>query len=287
MLLTSRSIFSDNTVLTDSSVALNNFQTGSLVLPFVAAEDFFYIGSDWPFNHRYIDVGVVNANAAALTVDIWDGDSWNGAVDVIDQTAIAGVPLAVSGHISWRPDEDEPGWARETTFRPGGGDEIEGLEGVRIADLYWARLKWSADLTASTELNFLGHRFSDDADLALHYPILLETTALDQFDTGKIDWNDQHIEAARTIIRDLKGKNIVRSGSQILEWELFAEPSLHRVAEIAFKAYGNDFIENRKDALADYEKTLNKAVKYGLIDLNKNANLEQGERRFRQGFLHR
>jgi len=283
MLMVNRTIFSDNTVLKDISVALNSFQTGSAVIDFVSAQDFLFVASDFPFNHRYVDVSVVNSNSASLTIDLWDGTQWQVAQDLIDQTSVGGVPLSQSGHISWRPNDDTPGWLRDDTND--NSDVIEGLSGVNINDLYWARFKWSADLSVTTALKFLGHKFSDDNDLDIEYPILLETDVKTQFKAGKTDWEDQHFAAALKIIRDLKKRMIIRSGNQIMEWELFTEASAHKVAEIAFKGFGKDFFENRDDARKSYNEALNKSIY--LIDENNNAELDVRERGSRQGFMRR
>jgi len=283
MLMVNRTIFSDDGTLKDISVEMNNFQSGSFVLPFVSAQDFLFVASDFPFNHRYVDVSVVNSNSASLTIDLWDGTNWQVAQDLVDQTSVGGVPLAQSGHISWRPNDDTPGWLRDDTND--NSDVIEGLSGVNINDLYWARFKWSADLSLTTALKFLGHKFSDDNDLAIEYPILLETDVKIQFQVGKTDWEDQHFAAARKIIRDLKKRMIIRSGNQIMEWELFTEASYHKVAEIAFKGFGKDFFENRDDARKSYNEALNKSIY--LIDENNNAELDVRERGSRQGFMRR
>ena len=282
MIMSSRTIWSDNGTINDLSVALGNFKSGAQVFPFVTAEDYLYIGSDFAFNHRYIDVSVVNDQSGTLSIDIWDGEAWNAAEDIIDQTSVGGVPLAQSGVISWVADDDEL-WSRENTNDD--GDSVTGLTGVKIRDLFWARLKWSSDLNALTAINFIGHKFSDDNDLEVFYPDLTRTAVKAQFKAAKSDWNIQNIQAAEEIIKDLKRTRIIKSENQLLNWELFRDASVHKVAEIAFNAFGKDFFENRDAARALYKLELDKAIYH--VDTNSNARLDVKERALTEGKLYR
>ncbi len=282
MLMTSRAIFSNDGVLTDISVPTNDFKADTVLIPAVTLEDFLYVGSDFPFNHRYIDVSVVNATSGNVKVEVWEGDSWVEAEDVIDQTSIAGVPFAQSGHISFRPDEDE-GWSREDTNDA--GDTITGLSTIKIFDLYWARFSWDATLDGTTAVNFIGHKFSEDDDLDILYPVLNNTEVKDQFKTGKTDWDEQHFYAATQIIKDLKRRQLVVSQNQILEWDLFKDASVHKVADVAYSAFGKDFVEERDNARIQYKKALD--ISIYLIDENKDAILNRTERKSRQRFATR
>jgi len=281
-IMSSRIIWSDNTVLKDVSTSLNNYKSGTLVLPLVAAEDFIYIGSDFPFNHRYIDVKVANDQTAGINVHLWDANGWKAANDVIDQTSIGGISLSQSGVLSWVKAEREV-WARWDTNNE--GEQIEGLTGLNILNMYWARLTFTGNLDVLTEIEYLGHKFSDDADLDILYPDLTRTAVKVQFKAAKTDWKLQHIQAAEEIIKDLKNRSIIKSKNQILDWELFTDAAVHKVAEIAFNAFGKDFAEEKAAAAGEYKKELNKAV-YN-VDLNNNATLDTAERTFRQGILYR
>jgi hypothetical protein len=281
-ILINRSVFSDNAVLEDVSVRLNDFKGDSFNMPFVAAEDFLYIGSDMPFNHRWFEIQSPNDQTASLEISVWEGDTWAPANDVIDQTSLGGVALAQSGHILFRPDEDE-GWSREDTNQD--SDQITGLTDVTIYGLYWARLRWTADLASTTTIKYIGHKFSNDDDVRLIFPILLEPKVLDQFEDGKTNWDQQHFWAAEQIIRDLRRRNIVFSRNQILDMDLLSDASVFKVAEAAFRSFGKDFVQERDEARSEYNKQLDKAIKH--IDQNKNAILEQYERFKRPGFMKR
>lgn len=282
MIMSSRTIFSDNGTLLDLSVALGNFKTGTSVLGIVAAQDYLYLGSDFPFNHRYIDVSVVNAATSSISVHLWSGSAWVQAYDIIDQTSVAGVTLAQSGILSWSPGEDDT-WSRESTNI--GGEQVTGLTTVSIADLYWARLTFSGNLSGTTALEFVGHKFSDDNDLDIFYPLLTPTAVMAQFKAAKTSWKLQHIQAAEEIIKDLKKTQIIKSENQILDWEIFRDASVHKVAEIAFNAFGKDFYENRDAARAIYKEELKNAIYK--VDQDQDAKLSVAERKVTQGRLYR
>lgn len=282
MLMSSRTIFSDNGTLIDLSTDLANFKSGTAVLPIIATEDYLYIGADLPFNHRYIDVTTSNDETAAITVEVWDGQAWKVCEDVIDQTSIAGATLAQSGIISWVPS-DTTTWARWDTNNQ--GEQIIGLTGVKIRNLYWARLSFDNDLDSMTEIEYIGHKFSDDEDLEVLYPDLTRAAVIAQFQAGKTNWKIQHIQAAEEIIKDLIKQQIVVGSGQVLKWELFRDMAVHKVAEIAFNGFGKDFKDNKDDAIGSYKKEMNKGI--FAVDLNNNAVLDVAERTWQQGWLKR
>lgn len=282
MIMSSRTIWSDNGTLKDISVEVGKYNVGTKIIPIVASEDFIYIGSDFPFNHRYIDIVTANDQASSISVALWDGDSWVSTSDLIDQTSLAGVTLAQSGILSFVKATRDT-WGRESTNNE--GDQVQGLTGINILNLYWARLTFTGDLKATTEIKYIGHKFSDDNLLGVLYPDLVRSEVLVQFKTGKTSWLEQHIQAAQDIISDLKNRNIIKSENQILDWEQFSVASVHRVAMIAFNAFGKDFLELKAAAEAEYKKELNKTL-YN-IDLNNNATLDPIERVFTQGTLYR
>jgi len=141
-----RIIHKDNSVLRDYSVSLANYLSGTQVIAYVAAEDALYIGSDLPFNHRWVEVSVVSATTSTLSVSLWNGSAWEAAVDVVDETSVAGVALARSGFVSWVPDRLKT-WSFEDTT-----ERVSDLSTLKIYDKYWAKLSYSADLTGTTAL---------------------------------------------------------------------------------------------------------------------------------------
>ena len=282
MLQNNRIIYSNNSVLSDLSVGLNSYTDSATALAMVASGDYLFIGSDFPFNHRYFQIGTANNDASVVSVDTWDGVSWRACVDVIDQTSSSGMTLAQNGIISWVPDKTYSWQRMDTNY---GSVSITGLSGVTIYDLYWVRLRLSADLDSGTTLGYVGHKFSNDSLLEVKYPDLLLSSVLGQFKTGKTSWNDQHIEASEFVINDLRARRVIVSPSQILNWELFTEAALQKVAEIVFTAFGQNFSEQATQCRALYQKAMASVIKH--IDGNNNAILDPTELPQTQGWLTR
>lgn len=111
--------------------------------------DALYLGSHIPFRGALADVDAANANAAVLSGDYWDGNSWE-ALTVTDGTASGGATFAQDGAITWAMPTD---WAPTSLL------SAVSTTGAAVphrgAPLYWARLKASAALDASTTLNSL------------------------------------------------------------------------------------------------------------------------------------
>lgn len=286
MLLKNRVIWSDNGTLKDVSDLLNNHISGTQTLPIVAAEDYIYLGSEAPFNHRWIEVGTVNTADCRITVALWDGATWRNAVETIDLTLnSAGTKtLSESGILAWVPDKNLPTWSRDDT-RDTSSNIITGLGNVTIYNLYWARLQFSADLLAGTTIGFIGHKFANDEDLYSLYPEFNTSEAKTRFKTGLTTFDQVHFEAAKAVIRDLKSQDVITSGNQLLEWETFRIPAIHKAAELIYNAYGLDYDEDRKLARTNYKEGLN--VDLFNVDVNENASLDIKELSFRTGRMLR
>lgn len=268
--LTNRMIYSNNGVLSDLSSTLNSIAVGSSVIPVVAAEDALYVASDLPFNHLFIRVSAANALASVMTVSLWDGSAFTAAVDLQDGTATGGVTLAASGIVQWKLDKDSS-WAKRDT-----DDGITGLTTLKIYDLYWAKITFSADLTGTTALSYVGHRFASEDDLKVFYPDLVLSSTKDKFESGKTDWNDQLIWATEFVIRALKASpNLdikIASASQLLDYSLWTEATLHRCAEMIFIAFGDAYKDDRDRARKDLKDSMD--VGQARLDLNRNTRLD-------------
>lgn len=272
-----RILFSDNGTLSDLTVNLNEFRSGTEVIDYTTSEDYIYIASFLPFNHKQFDISVANAVSSTVSVDIWDGSNWNAAVDVIDRTSSGGASLAQDGVISWTTDIDKS-WQRERE-----SEDVTGLSGTKIYDMYWVRFSWNANLTDTMALQFVGQKFSVDTDLYSYYPDLNNSSLQTAFASGKSDWNDQHYIAAQHIVRDLKKNHSILSGDQILDFDLFEEASVHAVAMVIYWGLGR--FEEHDKAKAKYEDNLKQA--FLNLDRNNDARLEFTERTITQRFLSR
>lgn len=271
MLINQRVIWENNTTLTDISLEMNNLFSGTKTIDFVAADDYIYIGSDLPFNHRYFQVSSVNAAASVASVAIWDGSTWNNAVDVLDQTASSGATMAQSGILSWSTDRNKS-WACEETT-----ENIAALSTLKIYNMYWVRLGFSGDWTNTTALQYVGHRFCDDNVLTAIYPDLARSAVKTAHTAGKTNWNDQHVIAAEAIIAHLRKERVLASGSQIFGWEMFQHAGAHKVAQIIYASFGESKVEERDEAKRNYDEAMNQIV-FNNQDKNADGHLDYTER---------
>ncbi|RLC38724.1 hypothetical protein DRH27_01595 [Candidatus Falkowbacteria bacterium] len=279
MLINRRIIFDDNGTEIDFSVDLNNFRGSSVTLDYVTADDKLYVASDMPLNHLWVEVTTANDQASIASVDIWFNKDWVSAVDLLDHTSAAGVTLAQSGVIQWKTDRNE-GWDMEQD-----SEDVTGVDAVGIYNRYWLRINFSADLAAGTELKYLGHKFASDDAMYTEYPDLNNANLKLAFASGKTDWNDQHFIAAEDLIDDLRKTDIIKSPSQILDFERFEDPAIHKAAEIIYRGMGRAYIENRKDANSRYNDSFN--MTFFNVDIDRDGNLSYRERRQRSGFVGR
>lgn len=281
MLINSRVILNKNGTLTDLTLPLSDFHSNTVVVNIDTGTDYLYVGSDLPFNHRYFMLSVVNSVAASVSVDLWSGDGWTAAIDVLDGSVIGNASMAQSGIISWTPDPDKSSWSYDDT------NEMpnSGLETLKIQGLYWARLKWSASLTDTMALQYVGHKFSEDTDLYVEYPEFSSSNFKTAFSAGKTEWNNQHLLAAEYVIQDLRTINVIRQGDQILDWRRFKNASVHKTAEIIYKAFGDDYENNLVQAKRDYKDSLQQ--KYYNVDEDRNATLTEKEKWAATEFLTR
>ena len=273
-------------MLKDVSDAVNNHASGTLILPLVAAQDYIFLGADAPFNHRWIELGAVNDQASAITVAIWDGNAWIDCAEMIDLTKdSAGTKtLAASNRLIWVPDPFKTGWGRDDT-KTSSGREITGLGAARIFNLFWARLKFSGDIKATTELKYLGWKFANDEDLYALYPEFDTSSARERFKTGTTTFDQMHFEAAKSLLRDLKAAQVITSENQVIEWEVMRLPAIHKAAELIYAALGSDWADERKLAIESYKRAMQ--VDLFNVDQDANARLDVRESSFRQGRMLR
>lgn len=286
MLNGQRVFFSDNGVITDYTRQLNDFRsTDKATIGYVAGEDHLYIGSDYPFNNQFVDLSAVNAAASVMNIKLWAGENegWKDAVDIIDFTSSSGVSLSNAGHFTWKRDRDEP-WSRE--------DESTDVVGLETAPLiygfYWIRLSWNANIT--TTISYIGNRFSNDDELYSLYPDLNNQTMRDQWDRGnpsgtKTTWDEQSFVAADAIIRALKTGDIVVSDSQLMDFEIFKDASIHKTAEIIYGGMGRASQDDKVNAKTSYKDAIN--IKNFGVDLSRDGNLSRAEKATSATYMRR
>lgn len=270
-----RVFHSDNGTLTDFTNELHKYRSQTASLTFVAAEDYLYIGNIAPFNHFFVKMATANTASTAMTLEYWGGSTWSAVAELDDQTD----GLTKDGFVSWVPDRNS-GWTRQDTEA-----KVTGLETLNIYDRYWARVKFDNDLDDPTVIQWLGQKFSDDEDLNAEYPDLVRSNVKTAFETGKVDWEEQHVKAAEIIIQDLIRKKVIYTKNQVLERETYRLASAALVAHIVYNTFGDDFVDQANSARNEYKERMSKSVFD--VDLDGDAELDRREVSTRQGFMFR
>ena len=279
MLTSQRVIFNDNGTLSDVSATLGDYRVGTLTPAYTVAQDYLYIGSEYPFNHKWVDVGTVNAVASTITVEIWFNRAWVAAVDVMDGTKSGGASLAQDGFIRWDTNRLK-GWSPEEESA-----NVTGLASTALYNMYWVRLSWNATLTAGMTLLYLGNKFSNDDQLFSFYPALNNSDLMTGFEALKADWNEQAYAASDALVRYLKAKGVIFSRCQVFDYEVLNEAAIHKTAEIIFGGMGMAYAEHAKAAGLRFKDAID--VKYFNVDENADGTLEPAEKNCSSGWLTR
>ncbi len=283
-----RLLHEDNTTLEDKTVDVNNYYSGTPTMDIVAADDYVYIGSRFPFNHLYFKFGTANTAASTITLTVWDGSAWASTKELFDETLSSGASWGQNGYISWSTDK-ATAWGREDTQDASGTELVTGLGSLQIYDHYWIRLAFSADLDAGTTLSWVGHLFSDDNHLGAKYPDLVRTNTMNGWDDtdSKSSWEEQHVTAAKEILQELKTKKVIFGAGNILDKSDFRWAAVHKVAEMAYDGMGTSFEDNAVKAMTKYNEALINAIGSAVIDKDMDAQPDRDELGFKQGKLTR
>lgn len=279
-----RFIHSDNGTLDDHSTEINNYHSGTSTVNVVAADDYLFIGSLFPFNSFYLKVGTANDQASVMSIDYWNGRSWQDVVETRDETASSGVSLAQDGRITFVPDKNES-WICDDTVYSSGGELITGLGNATIYDLYWIRISFSGDLNASTALSWMGHLFSSDDQLYTEYPLFNNSNLKASFESGKTTWEEQAVKASQKVIEDLISKGVLSNGNQILDYKKLSTANVQRTASVIFGGMGDSYRDDVQASMIEYNRAISKGNFY--VDRNNNARIDRKEAMFKGGGLYR
>lgn len=278
-----RAIKEVSTVETDISISVRDSDTSLVTIP-LATTDYLYFGQAFPFNHFYFKLGTPNIVSCNAKVEYWDGNQWRQVIDLFDETKLSGASLGQDGYMTWIPNK-QYNWANEDTIDQNGRVRITGIDTITVYDYYWIRISFSANLTITTSLNWVGNKFTNDTDLFKEYPVLNSPSFLTSFAAGKTTWEDQHIIAANEIIDDLIAKKIIFHAGQILDRLTFRMMSVPKVAEIIFNSLGDDYTNDKEKAYALYVRRFSKDI--FSVDNDGDARLSNAELTVRQGGLYR
>ena len=260
---------------TDISTKVNDFRAGVHTFNYTLGQ-FLYIGSILPFNNLWFELGVLNIVPATVTVEIWYGGAWTSAVDVIDETT----GLTETGRISWNTDLGKS-WDLVEESK-----NVTGLPaGSRIFDMYWCRLSWSATLTTTTTLKYIGQKFATDGILYGIYPDLNNDQTKLSFASGKTNWDEQHYIAAEEIVKELKKRGVIKARQQIMDYKMFENAACRKIAEIVYTAFGAPYFDQLKLAKDEFSKAMN--IEFPAVDQNADGTVSSAERAFSMAFGRR
>ena len=276
--MSKRILFSDDGVLTDFSVELSKYNSGSKSLNYTQNEDYIYIGSNLPFNHIYFKLSSPNSVNATMSIDYWSSNQWASCVEVIDETEA----FKKSGNITFVP-EKQTSWQRSSTNHA--GMSVIGLESVVIYDLYWIRISFNATLTNGTALSWIGQLFSNDEELFSEFPDFARANNMLAFKSGKTNWEEQHVRASELLSNDLINHGIITGKEQIISRNDYKNACIQKVAEIIYSAMGDDYVDQMIARGKEYKSRLLTGVQR--VDKNNNAILDIEEKEDKQGFLTR
>lgn len=282
MFIHQRIFTSDNGILTDVSIDLNDHIEGTANIELEPVNDFLYIASELPFNSRFFKGSTYNTTPTNIIVEYWTGrqTGWVTAVDVIDQTE----GFTKDGYIRFNiPYVKRKSWVRENESSSVSGVGYE----ADVYSKYWARISIDTSLDVGTSLSFIGHLFSKDADLFSYYPDLRNTGLMAAWETGKTNWTEQAMVAAGVILRDLRRRNILqtRAGFGLMDIEMLQDASSHKTAHIIYGGLGDSFASQRDSALVEYKTAVD--LVYYNTDKSGDGVLSGAERKVSTSFMRR
>lgn len=264
-----RVIFFDDSLntFTDYTRQINDWNNAQTVALVVEPEDYIYIASFLPFNHKYFQFATASASDRVPIIEMLNAPAeWSESVDQIDYTR----SMRASGVLQWTPNIDKNWGLVSESSR-----DIAALaNGPTIYQSYWLRISFAA--TATFTLDYVGQLFSSDLDLYQEYPILQNSNILSGWKSGKTTWLDQHLLAAQYVSKTLIARDLAISNNQILDISSLRSPAVHKTAQIIFSGLGaKNYEAEIKQATVNFEKAMNQD-KFR-IDKNANARVDRAE----------
>lgn len=187
--------------------------------------DALYLGYHEKFTQRYFHFSTLNTTAATLTVEYWTGTVWAAIEDKVDQTS----GFTVSGFVSWKNKSD---W------------KTQKLTPVTNVDLYWIRIKVSANLSAGTILQAVLNLFCDEALLRAYYPEVVSDSRYKP--PSRTDWLEQLQAGKDLVVTRLKQLRAIKDESQILDINEVAVAAVHATMYIILNGIPAQDDEQRK-----------------------------------------
>lgn len=259
---------STNGTLTDLSLA-NQDESSTCVHDVVAADDCLYLAQQFPFNSFYYKSAVANSSDSTMTVEYWDGNNWIQAVDLLDGTRSTTKTLAKSGLVQFSPNIHNRWQIVYDTSESGIGPSD--LTSLTIYNMYWIRIKFSSNLSATTASKKICYAFSS------HQQIQKKDATLENYLAAfnVTSWEDHIINASIDVVSDLKRMNLILNRGQILKIEDVSVATDWKTLMSLYFELGGDYQEKYTNAEKRYANAID--IKAYTFDLNKNAMIEPVE----------
>ena len=268
MLLDYMRILLDTGSLSDKSLDNQDDSINTTVA--LTSSDYIYVGQRLPFTNLFLYSHVANTNTATLSVEYWNGTSWISAVDLLDGTSASGKTFAKSGIIQWSSEKSQ-GW--QCVYDTSDSNSPASLQSITIYDCYWARLKVSATLSATTALKEITYAFTSTQELK---KIDVEIDSyLSAFASGKTEWNQEITTASKLLVTDLKRLGFVAGPGQVIELDDLYMAATFKCLELLYFNLGPSYKDRMDKMRKEYESVMN--IQNFTLDSNKDGLLDQSE----------
>jgi hypothetical protein len=251
---------------TFTDLSLDNQDDAVTTLADLSTSEYLYMATLFPFNNFFVWMEVMNAIAATMSLEYYDGSAWRAAVEVLDGTK----GLTRSGGVQFTPNKL---YALHRVHDTTQSNAPEELAGLTVYNSYWFRVKFSANLSGTAAFKRIGYAFTMSQELKKH-DIDIDAHMGAFFD-GKADWIPEIMTASEIVASDLKAQDQVLDRGQILVIEDVALACAYKALSLIYFSLGKSQDEKRRSVDSKYEKAMNK--RYLSLDQNANAGLDEDE----------
>ncbi len=266
-----RTFYGDNGVLTDYSID-NQDELATVPLAFVAAEDYVYIGQHFPVNNFFVQMDTINTNASVLSIEYWCGtiNGWKAAVDILDGTTSGGKTFARSGVVQFSP---APAYIWQRVGDSTNEVMPTGLTASSVYNVYWLRIKASANISAGTDAKRICYAFTRSQQLD-NLDVTIDQF-LTSFNASKTNWDDEIVTASIHVVADLKRRGVIIHNGEIIRFEDISMACDYKTLSIIYKNLGPAYKEKLERVDKEYEKAVN--LKRFTLDKDQDAFVSSGE----------
>lgn len=258
-------VFHDNnSSFSDKSFEANDYTRDTFGLDLVSADDYLYLGLFKRFSAAYVQTFTVNTVSNTFTAEFNNGTTWVTLAQFKDDSQ----GFTRSGFLTWTRNQTD--WALST---------------VNSEELFWIRLRPSADHDTNTVIKGLNIVFADDNDLVGEFREINQF--LSEGDSSFITYHQSARDHMIQMIRN-RGKLKVNTSStlaNITKWDILdideiREASKHKaLSQIFFQASDNiedKWYQKYTDHLQFYNNAFD--VFYLTLDKDDDGQVDDAER---------